>query len=130
MTALSYIQGDAYGPCIQSFMEDGFVEQYAHGAHTSVYVKRIWTEDEGHPYKFVDLVKIPAGSEIGFHVHGMDNQELYIVLSGKGAMRVDGECVEVFAGCLIVNPPGGGHALQNSGAEEMWLVVIEVGVSI
>jgi mannose-6-phosphate isomerase-like protein (cupin superfamily) len=47
-------------------------------------------------------------------------------VSGRGWMEVDGEMFAVSPGYVIVNPPGGSHALFNPGPGELRLVVVEL----
>lgn len=55
----------------------------------------------------VSINNLPAGVSIPFvHVH-TNNEELYIVLSGKGSFFVDGEEFLISeGGCLRVDPKG------------------------
>lgn len=55
----------------------------------------------------VSINNLPAGVSIPFvHAH-TNNEELYIVLSGKGSFFVDGEEFLIFEGdCLRVDPKG------------------------
>jgi quercetin dioxygenase-like cupin family protein len=75
--------------------------------------------------RFFHHTVLPAGTSIGEHTHGND-EELYIILEGKGIMTVDGEVREVHAGDVIVNKPFGTHGLQNDSGEELKILVIEV----
>lgn len=50
---------------------------------------------------------IPPGTEGREHDHADSNQEeVYVVLRGSGAMRIDGEDVELRAGRLVRVDPG------------------------
>lgn len=69
---------------------------------------------------------MPPGTSIGLHTHTRDNEEFYIVISGSGQMQLEDELFEVSAGHVIVNQPGGTHALRNTGDTELRLVVIEI----
>ncbi len=55
----------------------------------------------------VSINNLPAGMSIPFvHAH-TNNEELYIVLSGKGSFFVDGEAFLISEGdCLRVDPKG------------------------
>ena len=76
--------------------------------------------------RFIDLSVLGPGADIGRHTHQPDNEELYVVVSGKGLMTLDDREFEVGPGHVIVNRPGGTHGLKNIGAEELRIVVIEV----
>ena len=78
---------------------------------------------------FIDLTEVPPGHSIGYHRHTFDNEEIYIVVNGRGRMTVDGEEVQVGPGDVVVNSGGGAHGLVNTGSEPMRLVVIEIPTS-
>ena len=77
------------------------------------------------PVRFVNYTILPPGAGFGLHEHGDDN-ELYVVLRGRGVYTQDGEEAAVEAGDIIMNAPRGTHAIRNTGAEEMALLVFEV----
>ena len=79
----------------------------------------------GSLFDHVDYVVVPPGADIGFHVHGTDEEEAYVVMEGSGKMDLDGTMVRVEKGDVIVNPPGGGHGLVNDSSMAMTLVVIQ-----
>ncbi|MGY9066494.1 cupin domain-containing protein [Streptomyces sp. CAS3] len=78
------------------------------------------------PIAFIDLVVLPPGTSIGRHRHA-DDEETYVILSGRGRMTLDGEEFTVRAGDLIPNRPYGEHGLANDGDEDITLLVFEVG---
>ena len=51
------------------------------------------------------------------HYHAR-TEEIYVVLSGRGEMEVDGERGEVAPGDAVLIPPGAWHELR-AGAEEL-----------
>ena len=79
---------------------------------------------------FVDLTRVPPGSDIGIHTHERDNQELYVIVAGRGLMHVDGKDLEVGPGDVVMNRRGGTHGLKNVSETELRLVVIEVGTKV
>ena len=103
-----------------------FDEVIAHGGSRPIHFSRVVAASAGRGYNFLDMSILPRGSEIGIHTHTLDNEELYIIISGRGLMRLDSEEFEVEAGHVIVNRPGGTHGLRNIGDGELRLVVIEV----
>jgi mannose-6-phosphate isomerase-like protein (cupin superfamily) len=53
-------------------------------------------------------------------VHGHpDNEQTYIIVRGRGVMQVGDEMQEVSEGTLVYIPPGGAHAIKNTGAEPL-----------
>jgi mannose-6-phosphate isomerase-like protein (cupin superfamily) len=79
------------------------------------------------PVNFVDYAVLPPGSSIGVHAHGED-EELYLVLEGRGTMHLDGREIPVREGSLIVNRAGGTHGLRNDGDTPLRLFVVEVAL--
>lgn len=75
---------------------------------------------------FVDLTVMPPGTSIGVHTHGPADEEIYVVVSGSGRMRLEGEEFAVGPGDVVVNGRRGTHGLVNTGAEDLRLVVVEV----
>ena len=107
-----------------TFAGASFRHEVAHDGSAPIFSSRVF---EGTaPWSFVDLVRVPAGADIGIHTHERTNEEMYIVISGTGRMHVDGEEIVVNAGDVIVNRPGGTHGLVNTGSSTLELVVVEV----
>jgi mannose-6-phosphate isomerase-like protein (cupin superfamily) len=77
---------------------------------------------------FIDLAELPPGSSVGSHTHAGSEEEFYLVLSGTGEMTRNGEVFQVEAGDLIRNPPGGTHALRNTGSQALKIFVFELEV--
>jgi mannose-6-phosphate isomerase-like protein (cupin superfamily) len=98
----------------------------AHAGLRPIFFHRTGERADGCAYNFLDFTILPAGADIGVHTHAADNQEVYVVISGRGLMHLDGEWFEVQSGHVIVNRAGGTHGLKNIGDEELRLVVIEV----
>jgi mannose-6-phosphate isomerase-like protein (cupin superfamily) len=98
----------------------------AHGGMGHVLTKRVEETGRLGAANFIDLTIVPAESAIGHHRHTEDNEEIYIIVSGKGRMTLDGRTFEVGPGDVIVNSAGGAHGLENTAPEDMRIVVIEV----
>jgi mannose-6-phosphate isomerase-like protein (cupin superfamily) len=77
---------------------------------------------------FIDLAIVPPGATIGRHRHAQDEEEFYLVLSGRAQMYRDGHEFIVGAGDFVRNPPGGEHGLRALGTEPVRLFVFEVRV--
>jgi mannose-6-phosphate isomerase-like protein (cupin superfamily) len=77
---------------------------------------------------FIDLAELPPGTSIGLHTHSSLQEEFYLILTGTGEMRRNHEVFQVEAGDLIRNPPGGTHALRNTGAQVLKIFVFELEV--
>jgi mannose-6-phosphate isomerase-like protein (cupin superfamily) len=100
----------------------------AHGGDGEILFHRPFASAafEG-PVNFVDYAVLPPGASIGRHTHG-DNEEVYLVLEGRGTMHLDDEEFRVAPGSVILNRRGGSHALKNDGDEPLRLFVVEVAV--
>lgn len=97
----------------------------AHGGEREISFARVLERASG-PLRFVDLAVLAPGADIGFHTHADDNEELYVVVEGRGLMSLDGDRFEVQPGDVILNRAGGSHGLKNIGGSELRIVVIEV----
>jgi mannose-6-phosphate isomerase-like protein (cupin superfamily) len=98
----------------------------AHEGTRPILCNRAIAKADGSACNFVDFAIVPTGADIGIHTHERDNEEIYIVISGRGMMHLDGEDFEIGPGHVVVNRPGGTHGLRNTGREELRLIVIEV----
>jgi mannose-6-phosphate isomerase-like protein (cupin superfamily) len=98
----------------------------AHGGTGRIGFHRVLPAEafEG-PWNFVDYAVLPPGASIGRHTHG-DNEELYLILEGRGTMHLDGREFPVRAGHLVLNPRGGTHGLVNDSDSPLRLFVVEV----
>ncbi|MFD2327829.1 cupin domain-containing protein [Cohnella sp. GCM10020058] len=81
--------------------------------------------DFGAPVDFIDYAVVPPGSAIGAHRH-RGNEELYLILKGRGSMQVGASRFAVKEGDLILNPDGSTHSLHNCGSDEIHLFVVQV----
>ncbi len=111
---------------VYDFSSVDYEYDYAHEGERKIYYSRVLRKQDGQPYHFVDLVRVPPDADIGIHTHALDNQEMYIFITGHGSMHVDGEEFAVGPGSVVINRPGGTHGLINTGSEEMQIVVVEV----
>ena len=106
-----------------------FEKEIAHGGKSSILTKRAFKNSENSNCSncnFIDLTIVPPGGDIGIHTHNLDNEEIYIIISGEGKMVTDGEKLAVTSGDIVFNKPGGTHGLWNIGKTEIKLVVIEI----
>ncbi len=66
----------------------------------------------------VTWVEGEPGSEQAVHSHE-GREQVYVIVQGRGAMRVGDEVEEVAAGSLIFVPPGTAHSIKNIGEEKL-----------
>jgi uncharacterized cupin superfamily protein len=77
----------------------------------------------GHPFD-LELSKLAPG-EVGVPFHFHTNQwELFIILSGHGAIRTAGGVISVGPGDVILQQPGDSHQIRNPGSEELIFFLI------
>lgn len=91
--------------------------------HSSLFVD----SDFQSAMHFMNYTVLPPETSIGLHTHKND-EEFYVILSGTGVMTVNGEKSSVSPGDVYVNPPFGTHMLENTGDEEMRVLVFEVKI--
>ena len=66
-----------------------------------------------------------SGASLGRHTHG-ENEELYLILEGRGTMHLEGREFPVRAGHLVLNPRNGTHGLVNDSDAPLRIFVVEV----
>ena len=66
----------------------------------------------------ITWVEGEPGSEQALHSHP-DSEQVYVIVAGRGLMRVAGEEQEVGPGTLIFIPKGADHAIRNVGADKL-----------
>ena len=66
----------------------------------------------------VTWVEGKPGSEQQVHAHEA-NEQVYVIVRGRGLMRVGDEQESVEAGDLVFIPPKTGHAIRNDGDEPL-----------
>lgn len=109
-----------------SFQSCSLSEVPAHDGVGAVKTCRVLGQDAGCRFAFIDMTEIPPGNSVGLHTHDAGDEEVYVIVSGKGRMHVDGEEFEVGPGDAILNVAGGTHGLINTGTEPLRMVVLDV----
>lgn len=66
---------------------------------------------------------LPVGASVGRH-HHVETEEIYYVLRGAGRMTVGAETRDVTTGDAVFIPRGATHTLQNTGIEEMTILLV------
>jgi mannose-6-phosphate isomerase-like protein (cupin superfamily) len=64
---------------------------------------------------------LKKGSSIGYHLQNED--EIYYIASGTGIMRMNNDSFAVKAGDGILTRPGNSHGLQQTGDEELVVII-------
>jgi mannose-6-phosphate isomerase-like protein (cupin superfamily) len=66
---------------------------------------------------------LPVGAAVGRHYH-TETEEVYYILRGNGRMTVGDEVRDVSTGDAIFIPRGHVHSLENTGQEEMTIMLV------
>ena len=75
----------------------------------------------GSAHLAITFVECDPASEQPMHSHP-EAEQVYVIVSGNGLMRVDDEEQEVGAGALIFIPPGAKHAIRNASSKPLTYV--------
>lgn len=70
-------------------------------------------------------IRLAPGSSIGYHVHENET-EMFAFVSGTGRVQDDGEYRDVKAGDSMLTFSGHGHAVENTGDEDLVLIAVIV----
>ena len=77
------------------------------------------------PTRLCGQLELEPGASIGFHTHD-NEEEVFIVLTGKALINDNGTEKEVTAGDAILTGNGAGHAVKNIGNEILRMVALIV----
>jgi mannose-6-phosphate isomerase-like protein (cupin superfamily) len=110
-----------------SFGDCKFERTIDHGGRGEIAFSRVRDTRPDSGCNWLDLSVLPPRSSIGVHTHDPDDEEIYVVISGRGRMTVGEESFVVGPGDVIVNPPAGTHGLENIGDTDLRLVVVDIG---
>ena len=69
----------------------------------------------------ITRVEGKPGSMQAVHGHP-DNEQVYVIVRGRGVMQVGDEVEEVGEGTLVFIPPGAAHAIKNNSDEPLVFV--------
>jgi mannose-6-phosphate isomerase-like protein (cupin superfamily) len=99
---------------------ENLLEQDSHGLRGKLFI--------GHALGLtgceVSLNQLPAGKAMSFvHAH-KKNEELYMIIRGKGVFWVDGEEIPVQEGSLIRIAPGG-ERIWKAGGEDLYFICVQ-----
>ena len=89
------------------------------GGEGHVLIKHILNEEQlNGKCRLYAEVTLEPGCSLGFHEHHGES-ETYYIISGKGIYSDNGELRMVQAGDMTFTPDGKGHAMTNSGEENL-----------
>ncbi len=69
----------------------------------------------------ITWVEAAPGSMQAVHGHP-DNEQVYVIVRGRGVMHLGDDMQEVSEGTLVFIPPGAAHAIKNTGDEPLVFV--------
>ena len=64
---------------------------------------------------------LKPGAAIGYHLQNED--EIYYIISGKGIMKMNDSSFTVQAGDAILTRPGSSHGLQQTGKDDLVIII-------
>jgi quercetin dioxygenase-like cupin family protein len=80
-----------------------------------VYWKTLLSADITHSEALtMGIAKIPPGEAL--HEHRHPQAEVYLILEGRGLLRIDGKPQPIAAGSAVFIPGNTSHSCQNTGA--------------
>ena len=84
-----------------------------------------WFKPEafGAKIRLCARMTIEPGASIGNHTHEGED-EIYLVLSGRGLIQEKGEWVPINAGDAILTGKGGSHGVENNGTEPLVIAAV------
>lgn len=78
-------------------------------------------------FKYIHENHLEPGATIGEHKHE-DDEEIYVILSGRGVMRIDGVDREVGQGDICLTRAGHSHDLRNGMDGVMHFYVVSTNI--
>ena len=96
------------------------LREHMRGGKGTVEVTKLSNELPANMRLFARLTLKP-GCSIGFHVHEHET-ELFAFVAGSGVVTDDETVREVKAGDSMLTFPGHGHAVENTGNEDLVLI--------
>jgi mannose-6-phosphate isomerase-like protein (cupin superfamily) len=97
------------------------------GGKGTVRIEHLWKKDElKGKTRLCAKLTLKPGASIGFHAHD-DEEEIFVILKGKGRIKDGDETQEVGVGDTILTGDGAGHAVESIGDEalEMMAVIVQ-----
>ena len=73
---------------------------------------------EGSAFQLLAVMTLPPGSGMGYHQH-VEDEEVYVILSGKGIFSDNGQEKEVGPGDMALTLKGESHGITNIGGEPL-----------
>ncbi len=82
-------------------------------------------DDDAHDHK-VKRIVVKAGKRLSYQQHARRSEHWFIV-SGRGAVTIDGTATPVAAGHAVDIPVGAAHRIENTGDADLVFVEVQHG---
>jgi mannose-6-phosphate isomerase-like protein (cupin superfamily) len=73
----------------------------------------------------MSLNEVPPGKAIPFLHRHQENDEVYVVVGGRGQFLVDGECIDVQEGSVLRLAPAAARAWRNNSDAPLYFLCIQ-----
>jgi mannose-6-phosphate isomerase-like protein (cupin superfamily) len=73
----------------------------------------------------MSLNVVPPGKGMPFLHKHQENEEVYVVVGGSGQFLVDGQCIDVEEGSVLLISPPGARAWRNNSDNPLYFVCIQ-----
>lgn len=95
------------------------------GGSWNTYAVSPETEMEGSHFRMISTIRLDPGAEVGLHTH-LTNEELFVILEGRGLYTENGEIHEVGPGDMLVLPRTHQHGIRNLGEGPLTFLAVIV----
>jgi len=112
---------------IRNYLDTPAIEKPIHEGEGLVLSRKLFgAEDFATRLRYVAHTELPPGASFGFHQHQDEREEIYVILSGSGRVRINEEERAVSEGDVILTCIGDCHSLMNDGEVAMKVFVFWV----
>ena len=73
----------------------------------------------------ISVNSVPEGFALPFSHKHIQNEEVYIIIKGKGIISVDGEEIDVFEGSAVKIAPQAARTLKNTGNGDFRFICVQ-----
>jgi len=73
--------------------------------------------------RLYSFIQVKPGEEVEYHMHSGES-ETFFFLSGKGTYNDNGNVVDITPGMVTFTPSGQGHAIKNTGDENLAFIAL------
>ena len=103
------------------------IREAMRGGDKSVKITHFFdeTNELQSPTRLCAQLELEPGASIGFHTHD-NEEEMFVVLSGRALVDDNGTEVEVAAGDTILTGNGAGHAVKSLGPDTLKMLAVIV----